>query len=100
MLACILLRFACIIENVQNVLISVLVYIENHIPRIKSDEDLRPHSNIMKRPGEKWDLISHLHYMLLTTLPKVSVNSWPAAATSEGGTLDLEAISEHSPWGK
>lgn len=99
MLACSLLTKALLLpsynENVQNVLISALVYIEYHILRIKSCEDLRPHSNIMKRPGEKWDLTSHLYYILPTTLHKLPIKLWSVAATSEGGTLDLEAISEH-----
>lgn len=55
MFACILLRpcpFLSYNWECSNVLISALVYIKYHIPRIKPDEELRPCSNIMKQPGE------------------------------------------------
>lgn len=96
MLACVLLRpcpYYFIIGNVQNVLISALAYVEYHIPRIKSDDELRLYSNIMKRPGEKWDLTGHLRSRLPTTRHELPAKPQSAAAASEGGSLDLGAIS-------
>lgn len=82
MLACVLLRpcpYQFIIENVQNVLISALAYVEYHIPRIKSDDELRLYSNIMKRPGEK-------------------NGTWQAICTTGSQQLCMSCLQNHGKW--
>lgn len=76
------------------------MYIEYHIPRIKSDEELRTCSTGTKRPGEKWDVTGHLHYMLPTNPYRLPIKPELVTTTLEEGALDLGAIPEHWPWGK
>lgn len=102
MLACVLLRpcpYHFIIENVQNVLISALAYVEYHIPRIKSDDELRLYSNIMKRPGEKWNLTGHLHYRLQQLCMSCLQNHGKQQPPQREALLTL-GLWQRSPWGK